>query len=51
MTAVGSAHGAGTTGSAIARGFELLRQAFSMDEAPLPGQADLEAILATLEAA
>ena len=52
MTAVGSAHGTGTTGSAVARGFELLRQAFSMEAAPLPGQADLEAMLAaTLEAA
>lgn len=51
MTVVGSAHGAGTTGLAVARGFELLRQAFSMEAAPLPGQADLEAILAPFEAA
>lgn len=45
---IGSAHGTATAGSNVARSFELLRQAVQMEEAPLPGQADLEAILADL---
>lgn len=46
ITAIGSAHGTVTTGANIARGFELLRQTVHMDEAPLPGQPDLDAIVA-----
>ena len=46
MTTVASAHAAVLRGERLQEAFRLVRQVASMDPVPLPGQADLDAILA-----
>lgn len=46
MTAVASAHSATLRGQRLHEAFALVRHVASMDPVPLPGQADLDAILA-----
>jgi hypothetical protein len=46
MTVVASAHAATLRGKRLNEAFGLIRQIPSMDSIPLPGQADLDAILA-----
>jgi flavorubredoxin len=46
MTTVASAHSAVLRGARLDEAFRLVRQVASMDPVPLPGQTDLDAILA-----
>lgn len=46
MTTVASAHAATLRGPQLAEAFRLIRQVARMDAAPLPGQADLDALRA-----
>jgi len=45
MTTVASAHSATLRGTHLSEAFRLIRQVARMDAAPLPGQADLDALL------
>lgn len=46
MTTVASAHATTLTGTDLDEAFRLIRQVARIDAAPLPGQAELGAILA-----
>jgi flavorubredoxin len=50
ITAMAGAHGTVMNGSAVDEAFGLVREAIRMEAAPVPGQADLEAMIAAVAA-